>query len=46
MERNGKGIRIFRLLLLTIIGIIFVPYRFIKLKQFNTKSINDKHKIM
>ena len=32
MERNGKGIRIFRLLLLTIIGIIFVPYCFIKYK--------------
>ena len=30
MERNGKGIRVFRLLLLTIIGIIFVPYCFIK----------------
>lgn len=32
MERNGKGIRIFRLFLLTIIGIIFVPYCFIKYK--------------
>ena len=32
MERNGKGIRIFRLLLLTIIGIIFVPYCFFKNK--------------
>ena len=32
MERNGKGIRIFRLLLLTIIGIVFVPYCFIKYK--------------
>ena len=32
MERNGKGIRVFRLLLLTIIGIIFVPYCFIKYK--------------
>ena len=32
IERNGKGIRIFRLLLLTIIGIIFVPYCFIKYK--------------
>ena len=30
MERNGKGIRVFRLLLLTIIGIVFVPYCFIK----------------
>ena len=29
MERNGKGIRIFRLLLLTIIGIVFVPYCFV-----------------
>ena len=28
MERNGKGIRIFRLFLLTITGIIFVPYCF------------------
>ena len=32
MERNGKGIRVFRLLLLTIIGIVFVPYCFIKNK--------------
>ena len=32
MERNGKGIRVFRLLLLTIIGIIFVPYCFMKYK--------------
>ena len=32
MERNGKGIRVFRLLLLTIIGIVFVPYCFIKYK--------------
>ena len=32
MERNGKGIRGFRLLLLTIIGIVFVPYCFIKYK--------------
>ena len=30
MERNGKGIRVFRLLLLTIIGIVFVPYCSIK----------------
>ena len=30
MERNGKGIRVFRLLLLTIIGIVFVPYCFLK----------------
>ena len=30
MERNGKGIRVFRLFLLTIIGIVFVPYCFIK----------------
>ena len=35
MERNGKGIRVFRLLLLTIIGIIFVPYCFIKYKIKN-----------
>lgn len=26
MEKNGKGIRVFRLLLLTISGLIFVPY--------------------
>jgi hypothetical protein len=26
MERNGKGIRVFRLLLLTISGLAFVPY--------------------
>ena len=26
MEKNGKGIRIFRLILLTIAGIVFVPY--------------------
>jgi len=26
MEKNGKGIRIVRFLLLTLIGIIFVPY--------------------
>ena len=32
MERNGKGIRGFRLLLLTIIGIVFVPYCFLKNK--------------
>ena len=32
MERNGKGIRVFRLLLLTIIGIVFVPYCSIKYK--------------
>ena len=32
MERNGKGIRVFRLLLLTIIGIVFVPYCFFKYK--------------
>ena len=32
MERNGKGIRVFRLLLLTIIGIVFVPYCFLKYK--------------
>ena len=30
MERNGKGIRVFRLLLLTVIGIVFVPYCFLK----------------
>ena len=32
MERNGKGIRIFRLSLLTIIGIVFVTYCFFKNK--------------
>ena len=32
MERNGKGIRVFRLFLLTIIGIIFVPYCYFKYK--------------
>ena len=32
MERNGTGIRVFRLLLLTIIGIVFVPYCIIKNK--------------
>ena len=32
MERNGKGIRIFRFFLLTIIGIIFVPYCYFKYK--------------
>lgn len=26
MEKNGKGIRVFRLILLTLTGIIFVPY--------------------
>lgn len=26
MEKNGKGIRIFRLLLLTLIGMLYVPY--------------------
>ena len=36
MERNGKGIRVFRLLLLTIIGIFFVPYCFIKNKIINS----------
>ena len=32
MEKNGKGIRVFRLFLLTLIGIIFVPYCFVKYK--------------
>ena len=32
MERNGKGIRVFRFFLLTIIGILFVPYCFTKYK--------------
>jgi len=26
MEKNGKGIRVFRFILLTLIGIFFVPY--------------------
>ena len=30
MEKNGKGLRLIRLLLLTIIGVIFVPYCIIK----------------
>lgn len=30
MELNGKGIRIPRLILLTILGIIFVPYKIIQ----------------
>ena len=34
MEKNGKGIRIFRLILLTIIGIGFVPYCYIKHKLY------------
>ena len=38
MERNGKGIRIFRLLLLTIIGIVFVPYCYFKFKLKNNKK--------
>ena len=32
MEMNGKGIRVFRFFLLTIIGIIFVPYCYFKYK--------------
>ena len=32
IERNCKGIRVFRLFLLTIIGIVFVPYCFLKYK--------------
>ena len=35
MEANGKGIRVFRLSLLTIIGIVFVPYCFLKYKIKN-----------
>jgi len=30
MEKNGKGVRIFRLMLLTITGIVFVPYVLLK----------------
>jgi hypothetical protein len=26
MEKNGKGTRVFRMILLTLIGIVFVPY--------------------
>lgn len=32
METNGKGIRVFRLLLLTITGIIYIPYKIITKK--------------
>ena len=38
MERNGKGIRVFRLFLLTIIGIVFVPYCYFKFKLKNNKK--------
>ena len=48
MKRNGKGIRVFRLLLLIIIRIVFIPYYFIKykIKQINTKSLNGNYKII
>ena len=32
MEANGKGIRVFRFLVLTLLGIFFVPYCYIKYK--------------
>jgi hypothetical protein len=32
IQRNGKGLRLIRLLLLTIIGVIFVTYCIIKKK--------------
>ena len=32
MEANGKGIRVFRFLILTLLGIFFVPYCYIKYK--------------
>ena len=32
MERNGKGIRVFRFLMLTLLGIFFVPYCYMKYK--------------
>ena len=32
MERNGKGIRVFRFFILTLLGIFFVPYCYIKYK--------------
>ena len=38
MEKNGKGIRVFRLFLLTIIGIVFVPYCYFKFKLKNNKK--------
>lgn len=34
MEKNGKGIRVTRFLLLTLSGIIFVPYSIIKNELF------------
>ena len=41
MEKNGKGIRVFRFFILTIIGIIFVPYCFFKYKLKNNKKYLD-----
>ena len=32
MEANGKGIRVFRFLILTLLGIFFVPYCYMKYK--------------
>ena len=32
MEANGKGIRVFRFFILTLLGIFFVPYCYIKYK--------------
>lgn len=36
MERNGKGIRIPRMVLLTIAGVVFVPYKWLK-NYYNEK---------
>lgn len=32
MEKNGKGVRIVRMIILTIIGVFFVPYKYITKK--------------
>lgn len=37
MEKNGKGVRITRFVLLTITGVLFVPYVIIKNKFFKNK---------
>ena len=31
MEMNGKGVRVTRMIILTLIGIIFVPYKYLSL---------------
>lgn len=41
MEKNGKGIRVFRLFLLTVIGILFVPYCWIKYQIKRRKKSSD-----